>query len=132
MAYASDSDRLRIIGLRDEFDIGAEWAYQIQATAPDPSRVTKVEMQQMLQVLMSRFNLKVHRETREVDGFHLMVAKGGIKFKETSLEEEPAGLRGPESPTLEPLLQLMSKGRFGMRQFAAGPVASLLEGRPVL
>jgi uncharacterized protein (TIGR03435 family) len=39
----------------------------------------------MLQTLLAqRFKLKVHRETREVPAFDLVVAKGGPKFKENT------------------------------------------------
>jgi uncharacterized protein (TIGR03435 family) len=126
MAYASESGLFRIAGLPDEFDIGAQWFYQIQAVAPDPSTATKTDLQQMLRSLLSsRFNLKVHRETREVDGFHLMVAKGGVKFRETSLDEEPIGVGpGPAGIT-----QRMIKGRYGMKQLAA-QIAN--EERPVI
>jgi uncharacterized protein (TIGR03435 family) len=127
-AYASPlSVQFRIIGLPAEFQITGPTSpfYQIQAVATNPSRVTKLELQEMLQsLLMDRFSLKVHRETREVDGFLLTVAKGGIKFKETSLDEEPMGQRlqdeGRPIPPAGGIMPVMIKGRFGMKQFARG------------
>jgi uncharacterized protein (TIGR03435 family) len=86
-------------------------------------------------LLMSRFDLRVHRETRDVDGFHLIVAKGGIKFKQTSLNEEPIGVGPtPTSPIPGPasITQLMVKGRYGMKQFAQGLLPGFLENRPVI
>ena len=59
--------------------------FQIEGVADEPERVTKGELQQMLQALLAdRFKLRVHLETREVDGYTLTIAKSGIKFKETS------------------------------------------------
>ena len=63
----------------------------IEAIADDLERVTKGELQQMLQALLEdRFKARVHTEKRELDGFALTIAKSGIKFKEnTSGEERP-------------------------------------------
>ena len=74
--------------------------FNIQATADDPSRVTKAELQQMLQnLLIDRFKLKFHREIREEDGYVLTVAKSGVKFKETSGPEmQPQRGMGPAVP----------------------------------
>jgi uncharacterized protein (TIGR03435 family) len=82
-AYAS-SPTVRLVG--SPFD----WLtfYQIEAVADDPSHVTKAELKEMLQSLLEdRFKAQVHTTTNEVDGFVLTVAKSGIKFKETSGDE---------------------------------------------
>jgi uncharacterized protein (TIGR03435 family) len=77
--------------------------FDIQATADDPSRVTKAELQQMLQnLLIDRFKLRFHREIREEDGYVLTVAKSGVKFKETSgPERQPQRGVGPAVPVEE-------------------------------
>ncbi len=63
--------------------------YQIEAVADDPSRVTKGELKLMLQALLEdRFKARIHTTTMERDGFALTVAKAGIKFKETSGDEQ--------------------------------------------
>jgi uncharacterized protein (TIGR03435 family) len=137
-AYDSPlSFQFRVIGLPAEFEITSATSlfYQIQAVAANPSRVTNLELQEMLQtLLMDRFNLKVHRETREVDGFLLTVAKGGIKFKETSLDEQgmAQGLQdeGRPLPPAGGIIPAMIKGRFGMKQFAKG-MPSLVGFAPV-
>jgi uncharacterized protein (TIGR03435 family) len=91
-AYASTPD-IDVIG----FPLDKLTSYQIQAVAEDLSRVTKAELQQMLQSLLEdRFKAKVHREMRPADGYVLTVAKGGIKFRETSDPEGPPIL-GPAS-----------------------------------
>jgi uncharacterized protein (TIGR03435 family) len=80
--------RLRVSG-------GADWVtdawgsgYEIEAKAEDVANVTKEQLRQMLQSLAAdRFKLKVSRVTREVDGTALVVAKGGAKLQEVSVEE---------------------------------------------
>jgi uncharacterized protein (TIGR03435 family) len=62
--------------------------FQINAVADNPERVTKGELKLMLQTLLEdRLKVQVHRETRELDGYILTIAKSGIKFKETSGDE---------------------------------------------
>lgn len=56
-----------------------------------PAGATKEQVPQMLQALLAeRFKLAVHRETREQKVYALLVAKGGIKMKETQ-EPPPSG-----------------------------------------
>jgi len=77
--------------------------FQIHATAENPSRATKAELQQMFQnLLMDRFKLRIRREIRQMDGYILTVAKSGFKFKEASgpesitgkLSQGPRGIKG--------------------------------------
>ncbi len=101
--------------------------FDIQATADDPSRVTKAELQQMLQnLLIDRFKLRFHRETREEDGYVLTVAKSGVKFKETSgLEMIAQRGMGPTVPIQEArglresgsFVPSVWKGNFRMGEF---------------
>jgi uncharacterized protein (TIGR03435 family) len=89
--------------------------YQIDAKAEDSSSATQDQLRQMLQsMLADRFRLKVHRETREADGYVLSVAKGGVKFEETVGEEENAPKGRPS--TLTPIIPL--KGKFRMKRLA--------------
>jgi len=63
--------------------------FQIEAVADDTEHVTDRELQLMLQTLLEdRFKARVHLEMREVDGYVLTIAKSGIKFKETSVDEK--------------------------------------------
>jgi uncharacterized protein (TIGR03435 family) len=63
--------------------------YTIIATmAPD---TTKAQFQMMLQnLLIERFHLVFHRETRNFPGYELVVDKGGPKFKEVTPTPEAA------------------------------------------
>src|SRR5262249_37599614 len=63
--------------------------YQFEAKAENPSTATKDELRQMLQhFIMDRFKLKAHRYTEERQGYLLVVSKTGVKFKETSEDEQ--------------------------------------------
>lgn len=67
---------------------GPEWVargddrFDVEAKAEDPSTVTETGLKQMFQALLAeRFKLKFRRETHEVQGFALVVAKNGPKMK---------------------------------------------------
>ena len=66
---------------------GPDWVwgdnrYNVEAKAEDP-KATEEQLLQMLQALLiERFNLKFHRETKEVQGYALVVAKNGPKLKD--------------------------------------------------
>jgi len=68
---------------------GPGWAasdhFDVEAKAGGDAALTWDRARPMLQALLvQRFKLKVHRETREVPAFDLVVAKGGPKFKENT------------------------------------------------
>ena len=59
--------------------------YDVSAKAPEGFIPTGEQMQPMLQALLAdRFGLKLHRETREMPAFALVVAKGGPKLTATT------------------------------------------------
>jgi uncharacterized protein (TIGR03435 family) len=65
--------------------------YDIEAKAAEP--VSEAELKRMLQSLLAeRFQLALHRETREMPGYTLGVAKGGPKLKEAKPDEVRKGL----------------------------------------
>lgn len=71
----------------DEIAGGPGWLgtekYDIAAEADSPSEFKEEELRPMLQTLLAdRFRLKVHRETRELTVYSLMVAKNGPKLAE--------------------------------------------------
>ena len=83
---------------------GPEWmkAERFDILAKMPDGATKDQMPEMLQALLAeRFQLKVHRETREDSVYALVVAKGGHKLKESPPDPElPPGEPAPGGPTL--------------------------------
>jgi uncharacterized protein (TIGR03435 family) len=59
--------------------------FDIAAKAGGESTPTQAELRQMFQKLLAdRFQLKVHRETRELPVYALVVGKGGVLMKESS------------------------------------------------
>ena len=74
-------------GLHEDQISGPGWLdserFDISARAPGPAKDEQLML--MLQNLLAgRFALKIHRETRETNGFALVVAKGGGKLKPAS------------------------------------------------
>jgi uncharacterized protein (TIGR03435 family) len=64
--------------------------YDLDAKPENPS-ASAAELRQMLQNLLAeRFQLKVHSQTKEVGGFALVIAKGGLKNR-------PVATRSPNS-----------------------------------
>ena len=58
--------------------------YDIAAKAEGDGTPTRAELRLMLQTLLAdRFNLKFHREMRELPVYAMVVGKSGVKFKES-------------------------------------------------
>lgn len=67
------------------FTLREKESFVIEALADNPATATAEELRGMLQtMLLDRFGLKFHRETRQVKGYALVVAKEGPKIKEVS------------------------------------------------
>jgi uncharacterized protein (TIGR03435 family) len=70
---------------------GPDWLgserFDIVAKAAGPA--PEAELRTMLQTLLvERFKLKLHKETKELPAYVLLIAKGGIKFHESKEEGE--------------------------------------------
>jgi uncharacterized protein (TIGR03435 family) len=100
--------------------------FDIVANAPGESTPTGDEVRLMLQTLLAdRFQLKLHRETKDRPVYALIVAKNGLKLKESAPDKEFSSTFGGNRTS-----QLtMSKAT--MEQFAVQLSNSGLE-RPVL
>ena len=76
---------------------GPEWGklpsgdrYEIQAKAPGPTPPTPAEVRRMIQSLLAeRFQLKLHRETRDLSVYELNVDKTGSKLRLVSASDPP-------------------------------------------
>jgi uncharacterized protein (TIGR03435 family) len=67
--------------------MGAE-RFDVDAKVEDPRKATQAQLLSMLQsLLVERFQLKFHREEKEVQGFVLTVAKSGPKFQESAKDD---------------------------------------------
>jgi len=85
---------------------GPEWLnsqrYDIVGKAAGPAK--EDELRPMLQTLLaSRFKLELHRETRELSVFLLVVGKNGPKFKVSQTEGESS--IEPQRKTMEVVIQ---------------------------
>jgi uncharacterized protein (TIGR03435 family) len=59
--------------------------------ARSPANTRPIQFELMLQTLLAdRFHLRIHRETKEISGLALVVAKGGLKLKESSHDRAEA------------------------------------------
>jgi uncharacterized protein (TIGR03435 family) len=89
--------------LKDFEIVGPDWIqsderYDIFARAAGPA--TDDEMRPMLQtLLLERFQMKVHRETREMNAYVLIPGKGPAKVKPAPADEAPSLGPGPNHST---------------------------------
>ncbi len=112
-------------------------SYTITATMPKDT--TKAQFQSMLQdLLIERFHLKLHHETRNFPGYELVVAPGGPKLKPTTQDPNivpavPQGRPGPPEFSADGSIKLQPGSRTAFRwgrgaghaQFQAKTVAEL-------
>src|SRR5262249_21672891 len=94
--------------------------FDIEAAAPDPSRAAEAQLHAMLQTLLSeRFQLKIHFENRQTQGYVLLTTKGGPKMNPATAEEGPRGLNSIAGQPLwgrsvdMPMLAKFLAGRLG-------------------
>jgi uncharacterized protein (TIGR03435 family) len=101
-AYTVSNLIMDAYGLKDYQVAGAtSWIgsdrYDIVARSAGDGTPTRDQAHQMLQVLLTdRFRLKIHRETKEMPVYALVIAKSGPKLKD---------------PTGTSLMRMSSKGR---------------------
>ncbi len=64
--------------------------YDVEARTPGESTATQAQLRLMLQSLLAeRFQLRLHRVTKDVASYSLTVAKSGIKLKEVPPDAPP-------------------------------------------
>lgn len=114
---------------------GPDWVmrgddrFNVEAKAEDPTKVTEAQLLAMLQALLiERFHMKFHRETKDVPGFALEVAKNGPKLRQT--QGEDVGWTYGESGKSAPGQPMM----LNVRKYSMPMLASLLTqfGQPVI
>jgi uncharacterized protein (TIGR03435 family) len=95
--------------------------FTIEAKAEDPSKATEKEILGMLQLLLAdRFQLKFHRETKDMPGFALTVAKNGPTLQESTSDQGgmsfgPSGKPSQSGPV-----------NITLRRYSPGMLATLL------
>jgi uncharacterized protein (TIGR03435 family) len=73
---------------------GPEWmaSERFDITAKLPANATAKQLPEMLQALLEdRFRLKVHRESRELPVYAMVIGKSGLKMQESPPDSPPAG-----------------------------------------
>ncbi len=114
----------KAVGSNKAVEKAPSWAsadhFEMQAVAEDPAHTTDVQLLQMLQdLLVDRFKLRLHFETRQSPGYELQVVKAGVKF---------SGSAGTDRPTM----QSPGPGRvIGYNQAIAG-IARVISARWVV
>jgi uncharacterized protein (TIGR03435 family) len=81
--------------------VGPDWMaseyYEIDARMPVGTTTDQIKT--MLQnLLVERFKMTIHRETRDTDAYRLVVAKGGSKLKEVEAPKSNVVLPPPPPP----------------------------------
>ena len=75
----------------------SDWRYDIRAILP--AETSRPEMSEMLRTaVLERFQMSVHRETREVPAYELMVSAKGPKLKPTAYPDAKPGAAGFGTP----------------------------------
>ena len=93
--------------------------FNIEAKADDPAKATEAQLHLMLQTLLAeRFQLKFHRENREMPGFGMVVGKNGHKLREAKGDEVVLSFGGAAKPELRGPISLKLR-KYSMPQLAA-------------
>ena len=83
-------------GVRNVVALNAATRDMYDITATMPSETTRQEFQLMLQnLLVERFQIRFHHETRTYPGYELVVAPGGTKLKESVNPGDAGPSHGP-------------------------------------
>jgi uncharacterized protein (TIGR03435 family) len=96
--YLSLKDYIRIAYRVKDFQVsGPDWlaSERFDIHAKLPAGATRDQVTEMLQTLLeSRFQMKMHRASKEFPVYGVVVGKGGLKLKEAPLDPEMEGAEG--------------------------------------
>jgi len=88
ISIAWDLSSMALIQSGPDWIARGDERFDIVAKAEDPAKATEQQLHSMLQALLvERFQLKFHRETKEMPGFALMAAKNGAKLQTSKSED---------------------------------------------
>jgi len=110
---------MRAYRLKDYQVSGPAWmdSARYEIVAKIPADATAAEVSLMLRALLAeRFGLAVHRETKELPQFALVVAKGSAKFPAS--DQDAASAEAADGTRFSPKL---TKGADGLPEMAGGP-----------
>lgn len=99
---AYDVEDYQIIGLPAWGKPNEEY-YDVFAKSEGEAAPTSDQLRLMLQTLLAdRFQLKVHRESRELPQYYLVTGKNGLKMKEIAGETQPPAQPQPATQAARP------------------------------
>ena len=110
------------------FDIEAKTdAETVAALKAMPKDQAGEQQRQMMQAMLAdRFKLKVHRETKEVPVYSLVIAKGGFKLKDADPNNTyPDGIKGPDGNS-RPGMMSMGHGKLTAQAIGMSNLANNL------
>jgi len=88
---------------------------RFDVTAKLPEKATMAQFRLMIQALLAeRFKLTIHRESKEMQVYELVVNKGGPKLKDAA-PEEPAPVPTGDGPPPPPPPPMLAGGRGQMQ-----------------
>jgi uncharacterized protein (TIGR03435 family) len=100
--YLSLKDYIRIAyKVKDHQISGPDWlaSERFDVAAKLPAGATREQVPEMFKALLEdRFQVKVHRDTREFPVYGLVVAKGGLKMKESPADQPTDGADAAKAP----------------------------------
>jgi uncharacterized protein (TIGR03435 family) len=101
-SYLSLKDYIRIAyKVKDHQISGPDWlaSAKFDIAAKLPAGATREQVPEMLKALLEeRFQVKMHRDTREFPVYGLVVAKGGLKMKESPAGPPTDGAESAKAP----------------------------------
>lgn len=100
--YLSIKDYIRFAyNVKDHQILGPDWMasarFDISAKIPEGTKRDQVR-EMMKSLLEDRFQMKLHRETKEFPVYGLVVAKGGLKMKEAPADPQTDGVDPAKAP----------------------------------
>jgi uncharacterized protein (TIGR03435 family) len=115
--YLSLKDYIRLAYRVKDYQVtGPDWiaAERFDISAKLPEGGNREQVPEMLQALLKdRFQVEMHRDKKEFPVYALVVAKGGLKLKESPLDAESSGASGPADAGKAPINVTATGGRGG-------------------
>jgi uncharacterized protein (TIGR03435 family) len=118
----------------EKYDIDAKVSEADLADWQNPKLQLEMLRSMLQAMLTERLKLAVHRGTKDSTVYHLVVGKGGPKFKETKPGEEHTGMKVDGGGVLSPEMRdgVMTMHYFGFSMVMLAPFLSDMVGRPVV
>jgi len=116
----------------DRYDIEAKESDELYAELEKLPRDQRLEKQTLLlqSMLKDRFHLKVHRETKELPVYALVVAKNGPKLKATNIQSAATVVTGTDGRPRAPSCSIYGTSEGGNR-YQGCTVATLADFLPL-